>query len=87
MYKGVKKVKALPEYKLLLTFEDNIEKIFDLSPYLSKGKFAELKDENLFNTVHVSFDTVEWNNGLDICPETLYHESKSVDTSTANYNK
>ncbi len=77
MYIGVKKAKPLQNYEILITFENNEEKIFDLKPYLHTGLFADLKNENLFNTVHVVFDSLEWNNGVDICPEILYSESRS----------
>ena len=75
MYLAVKKVKPLIQYHLLLTFENNEEKIFNLNPYMDLGKFKELKDENLFKTVKVSFDTIEWDNELDLDPETLYIEA------------
>jgi hypothetical protein len=78
MYAGVKDVKPLPNYELHLLFEDGTEKIFDVKPYLDTGLFAELKEEKLFNTVHKQFDTVEWNNGVDICPEVLYEESRTI---------
>ena len=48
MYLAVKKVKAIEDYKLLVTFENNENRIFDMSPYLTIGKFAELKDKSLF---------------------------------------
>ncbi len=76
MYLGVKDVKPLADYKLLLTFENNEERYFDMFPFLDKGIFSQLKDIKLFNTVHVSFDTIEWTNGADLCPEMLYNESK-----------
>jgi hypothetical protein len=34
MYLSIKRVKALEDYKLLLEFENNERKIFDVSPYL-----------------------------------------------------
>ncbi len=78
MYPGVKKVKALPGFKLQLTFENNEEKVFDVNPFLNKGVFKELKDVRTFNTVHISFDTVEWANGADFCPELLYTDSTTI---------
>ena len=48
---------------------------FDLKPYLEIGKFQELKDENLFKSVQVSFDSIEWANKLDLDPELLYEKS------------
>ncbi len=75
MYLSVKCVKPLDNYKLELVFENNEIKLFDMMPYLDKGIFKELKDINLFNKVKVSFDSIEWPNGVDIDPETLYEGS------------
>ncbi|OHB69033.1 MAG: hypothetical protein A2W23_02395 [Planctomycetes bacterium RBG_16_43_13] len=76
MYIGVKNVRPLSDFKLAITFEDGAEKLFDAKPYLEKGIFRELKDEKLFNSVHVSFDTIEWDNGADLDPELLFTESR-----------
>jgi hypothetical protein len=83
MYFGVKYVKPLPDFRLLITFENGEERVFNVEPYLHKGVFRELKNESLFNSVHVSFDTVEWANGADLCPETIYNESIPVKTGSA----
>ena len=77
MYLAVKEVKPIDNYKLILTFENNEVKIFDMIPYLDKGIFQELKDENLFKAVKVSFYSIEWPNEADIDPETLYEDSIS----------
>ena len=82
MYLSVKNVKPLNGYKLLLEFENNEEKVFDVSPYLDLGKFSELKDVSLFNSVTVSFDTIQWPNHLDLDPELLYQKSTLVHEST-----
>ena len=47
-----------------------------MKPHLDKGIFEELKDENLFKKVRVSFDTIEWENGADFDPEVLYQNSQ-----------
>ena len=78
MYLAVKDVKAMDNYKLILTFENNEKRLFDMTPYLELGVFKTLKDENLFKTVKVSFDTIEWSNGADIDPETLYEDRHSL---------
>jgi len=75
MYIGVKAVKPMPDYKLFVTFENNEQKIFDMTPYLDHGIFVQLRDETLFASAHVNFDTVEWSNGADVCPEMLYQQS------------
>ncbi len=82
MYLSVKSVKPLDGYKLLLTFENNEEKVFDVSPYLDLGKFSELKDVSLFNSVTVSFDAIKWPNHLDLDPEFLYQKSTLVHQGT-----
>jgi len=83
MYVGVKYVKPLPDFRLLITFENGEERMFNVEPYLHKGVFRELRNESLFNSVHVSFDTVEWANGADLCPETIYNESIPVKMGSA----
>ncbi|MCL2762416.1 MAG: DUF2442 domain-containing protein [Treponema sp.] len=76
MYLSVKKVKPLSNYKLELTFENKEIKIFDVKPYLSTGLFKTLKDETFFKMVKVSYDSIEWPNGVDLDPEVLYEKSK-----------
>ena len=72
----VKAVKALADYRLLLTFSNNEEKIFDVKPYLSYGVFNELKNAEIFNSVRVVDGTIQWINDADFCPDTLYLESE-----------
>jgi hypothetical protein len=76
---AVKSVAPLPDHQLLLVFETGERRVFDVKPYLGTGVFAALKDEVLFNSVHVSFDTIAWSNGADLCPEVLYAESTPVE--------
>ncbi|MDR0613166.1 MAG: DUF2442 domain-containing protein [Dysgonamonadaceae bacterium] len=76
MYIGVKAVVPQENYKLLLTFENDEQGIFDMKPYLDFGPvFKVLKDPRLFNTARVCFKTVTWANQADIDPEILYPDS------------
>ena len=75
MYFAVTDVTPLNNYLLRLKFRNGEEFFFDMKPYLETGIFKELKDEAIFKTAKISFDTVEWCNEADIDPETLYHES------------
>lgn len=75
MYLAIVDVKPLEGYKLLLTFENQERRIFDTTPYLNVGKFFELREIELFNTIKVKFDSVEWGNQLDLDPEFLYKNS------------
>ncbi|MDK2800374.1 MAG: hypothetical protein PWQ70_1993 [Clostridiales bacterium] len=80
MYLAIIDVKPLKDYKLLLTFENGEKRIFDMKPYLNKGIFKELKDEKLFRSVRVIFDSIEWSNQADIDPEVLYEDSVAYET-------
>ena len=76
MYIGVKSVVPQDNYQLLLTFENDEQRIFDMKPYLDFGPvFRALKDPSLFNTARVCFKTVAWANDADIDPEILYPNS------------
>ena len=78
MYVGVIEVRATDDHKLILTFDNNEHRFFDVAPHLNTGRFAELKDIEVFKKIGLSFDTVEWENGLDIDPEFLYEKSESI---------
>jgi hypothetical protein len=75
MYYSVIEVNPQPDYRLLLKFDNGEKRIFDLSSYLEFGVFSELKDISIFNSVKVSYDSIEWINGADIEPEELYENS------------
>ncbi len=75
MYLSIINVKPLDGYRLLIKFENDEERIFDVSPYLNIGKFAELRNVSLFSSVTVRFDSIEWANHLDMDPEFLYENS------------
>jgi len=62
MYPAVKRVEPSEDYTLLLTFDNGARKRFDMKPYLETGIFRELKDIAKFKAVHISFDTIEWDN-------------------------
>jgi hypothetical protein len=72
-------VEVQPNHVLLLHYENGEHKLFDVKPYLSIGIFRKLRDDRLFQTVHVSFDTIAWCNGADIEPEELYKDSVPAD--------
>jgi hypothetical protein len=75
MYLSVKAVAPQEDYTLLLTFENDEQRRFDVKPYLDFGVFRTLKDPAMFRTVRVCFDTIAWKNNVDIAPETLYTDS------------
>ena len=68
-------VSVLPEYCLLITFNNAERRVFDVKPYLDFQPFIELRNQVLFNTVKPSGLSVEWIRGQDICPDDLYYNS------------
>jgi hypothetical protein len=79
MYLTVKQVEPKPDYILLLTFSNGEKRLFSVRPYLDKGVFAELRSQAVFNSVKISFDSIEWGNGADLDPEMLYELSTPVE--------
>ena len=74
----VKTVKPNPDFTVTLVFTNGEIKRFDVKPYLDKGIFRELKDPNVFNSVKVFLGSIQWENGQDFCPDTLYLDSIPV---------
>ena len=79
MYLPVISVTPIDNYKILLTFENGEKRQFDMNPFLDKGIFKELRDISIFNTVKVSYDSIEWENEADIDPEILYQYSEKLE--------
>lgn len=68
-YQGDEAVVATP---------DGERREFDVSPYLEKGIFTQLKERSYFQQVRVSMGTVEWPKGQDFCPDTLFEASRVI---------
>ena len=71
-------VKVLNNYELEITFENNEKRRFDVKPYFKFKQFEKLKDINMFKTVKIAGLSIEWKNGVDICPDELYNNSKII---------
>jgi hypothetical protein len=72
----VTNVKPEQNFNLLITFSNGEVKRFDVKPYFGTGLFKELQDKSLFNSVKPFLGSIQWANGIDLCPDTLYLESK-----------
>ena len=72
MNPSVKSVEAIADHKLKVMFDDDELKKFDVSPFLDKGIFTELKNPSYFKRVRVAFGAIEWPNEQDFSKDTLY---------------
>lgn len=79
----VKEVVPNNDFLITLTFTNDEIGIFDVKPYLDIGIFKELKDWNLFKTVKPFMGTIQWIHEQDLCPDTIYLESKKIGVKKA----
>lgn len=70
----VKAVNYLSDYKLQVTFENNVIKLVDLKTHLDGEIFEPLLNIDYFKTVSVNsdIDTIVWDNEADFSPDFLY---------------
>ena len=65
--------KALPDYRLELTFDDGVTGTVDLSDLVGKGVFTLWRDRRAFEQVHIgSSGELAWGDRVDLCPDALY---------------
>ena len=80
----VSSVTVMEGYRLKLLFDNGEQGIYDCSDLLDFGVFKEFRDKVYFGRARVSYGTVVWPHGQDICPDTLY--LKSVRTPPSDRN-
>jgi len=77
MYPSVKEVVPRDDYSLFVVFDNGENGILDMKPILDFGVFRRIKDYETFRRVRVSFDTIEWDCGVDLDPEFIYAKCKT----------
>ena len=70
----VTSVEAIDNYRLRVSLSNGRKGIFDVSPYLNKGIFQELKDKQYFRSVRIAYGGIVWPNEQDFSPETIEYE-------------
>lgn len=69
------KAKYIKDYLIELHFADESKGVVDFSIYKNKpGLFKDLNDLTYFQKFYLDeeLNTIAWENGLDIAPDTLY---------------
>jgi len=68
----IKKIEVEKDYILFVEFSDGKTKRVDLSPYLAKGIFTQLKDQTYFSLVKNNGYFISWPNNQELSSDTLY---------------
>lgn len=70
-------VKPLEGKRLLVIFENNVEKVYDCTPLLAMERFALLRTDAFFRSVQVDSGGygISWNDEIDLSEDELWHNS------------
>jgi len=66
------------DYKLILTFANGEQRVFDAKPLLAYPAFEPLASRAFSMSVKVAWGTATWPQDIDCCPDTLYMDSVPV---------
>jgi len=69
---------VLNQHQVLVTFNNQEQRIFDVSEYWDLPVFQILRNPTYFNRVQVQHGTLTWSDDVDFCPDTVYLKSKLV---------
>lgn len=80
MIHSIKEIVKVEPYKITLKFNTGEVLIVDLAEKIHEwgsnpnSKFGELKKHEVFSQVKLDteFETIMWDNGIDLCPDVLY---------------
>ena len=76
MYPAVCEVTSQKDFSLIIVLDNGEKRSLDMKPYLDFGVFKKIRDYEKFKRIRVAFDTIEWDEGVDLDPEFIYAKSK-----------
>lgn len=79
-YPRIKSASAINNHTLIVEFDNNQTKKYDVSPLLNKDMFAPLKNPALFKAVKVEQGgfAVAWNSEIDISEYELWKHGQEM---------
>ena len=80
---SVTEMRLLEEHKVYLVFNDSTKGVADLSDLVGRGPvFEPLRDYAFFRKMRLNHEsgTLEWPNGADVAPESLYDRVRESET-------
>lgn len=74
MFESVIKAKHVKDYKIWIAFDNGVEGEIDLTEKIKNrgGVFQPLQNQNYFKNFKIKNDTLSWESGADLAPESLY---------------
>lgn len=83
MIPKIKEVRAEKNYVLLVTFDNEQIKEYDMKPLLDDNRFSLLKDKIIFNMVKVDVGGygISWNDDIDLSENEIWTKGKQVENS------
>lgn len=76
-----RRVRALPDYKLEVVFDDGMMGVIDLSEFVATGEItAPLRDPDFFSRVFVEMGVPTWPNGCDVDAIHLHMQMREAGT-------
>jgi hypothetical protein len=79
VYPAVRAVTPNEDCSLSVVLDNGERRLLDMKPYLDFGVFKKLRDYESFKRARVAFDTIEWDEGVDLDPEFVYEKSKPIE--------
>jgi hypothetical protein len=76
MYWDVVQVKSVAPRELQVQFVDGLSGVVRIDTSFCTGVFNPLLNDQAIGAAHVSNGVVVWPNGLELAPDTMYHEIK-----------
>ena len=77
----VRSARALARHRLLLEFTNGEQRVFDVTPYLTRGVFQELQNPASFAALRVVAGSIECPGEIDLSYDTLYLDSEPVEAT------
>ena len=66
-------VKALPNFRIWLRYDDGAKGEIDLSDLAGRGVFKSWDNRSFFDSVRLgAHGAIEWGADLDVCPDAMY---------------
>lgn len=75
---SVDKIEYAFDYKLKAKLSNGKEGFFDVSGYLEKGIFTQLKNKEYLKQVKTNFAGIYWPNGQDFSADTIEYKWKAT---------